>query len=369
VIARPETSIGAAPGASFQGLGLLDGGFTEAADVSADGSVVIGQARIHKGFVWTQLDGLASVGDLAGGSTTTNAMGISADGSIIVGQGSSANGFEAYRRTSDGMMIGLGDLPGGSFSSFASDISADGSIIVGAGNNGTLTAVRWTEATGFQSLGYLEAVQPLSAAIAISGDGSTITGIAVTDIGQEAFRWTSSTGMQSIHSGPAGSQTLATDISFDGSVIVGQVIVDYHTYRAFRWTQADGLTWLPDLPNMESGVAEAISGDGSLIGGWNATVAIYKTDAVLWIDGTPRSFQNMLANDFGLSAELNGWQLISIDAISADQHVFVGSGYAPDGGLQAWRAVITIPEPSRAKMCFSALACVAFVRLRARTAA
>ena len=51
---------------------------------------------------------------------------------------------------------GLGDLPGGSFSSQASGLSADGSVVVGSGVSAkSQEAFRWTQQTGMVGLGVL----------------------------------------------------------------------------------------------------------------------------------------------------------------------------------------------------------------------
>jgi probable HAF family extracellular repeat protein len=57
--------------------------------------------------------------------------GVSGDGSVVVG-GSFAYGYgyEAFRWTSDGGMVGLGDLPGGSFYSVVTGVSGDGSVVL-----------------------------------------------------------------------------------------------------------------------------------------------------------------------------------------------------------------------------------------------
>jgi len=58
------------------------------------------------------------LGNLPGGSFSSNAYGVSAYGAVV-GQGNSASGTEAFRWTSGGGMVGLGDLPGGLFGSNA----------------------------------------------------------------------------------------------------------------------------------------------------------------------------------------------------------------------------------------------------------
>ena len=52
------------------------------------------------------------LGDLPGGLSLSDARGVSADGSVVVGTSVSASGFEAFRWTQAGGMVGLGFLPG-----------------------------------------------------------------------------------------------------------------------------------------------------------------------------------------------------------------------------------------------------------------
>jgi probable HAF family extracellular repeat protein len=117
-----------------------------AVGVSADGSVVVGQrdssnSEVGGGeaFRWTADGGFTGLGDLPGGAFLSYASKVSDDGSVVVGfsvissdpNGIEAHGFEAFRWTADGSMVGLGDLPGGRFSSNGWDVSADGSVVVG----------------------------------------------------------------------------------------------------------------------------------------------------------------------------------------------------------------------------------------------
>ncbi len=85
------TSAGAAQ-PRFVGLGDLPGGgeFSEARDVSSDGSVVVGTSRSAaqpggEAFRWTAQDGMQGLGSLASTSPFSEAMAVSADGGTIVG--------------------------------------------------------------------------------------------------------------------------------------------------------------------------------------------------------------------------------------------------------------------------------------------
>jgi len=117
---------------------------------SADGSVVVGWAagvplttggRIpHAAFRWDAQHGMTSLGFLEGGDVS-KAQDVSADGSVVVGEGEIDNVRVAFiwdaehgMRRLDDALEALGvDLTGWSLSS-ATGVSADGSTIVGFGN-------------------------------------------------------------------------------------------------------------------------------------------------------------------------------------------------------------------------------------------
>ncbi|MDB9418679.1 PEP-CTERM sorting domain-containing protein [Microcystis aeruginosa] len=145
------------------GLGYLPGGgyyaASSATGVSANGSVVVGNSTSANGievlgwqeaFRWTQGTGMVGLGDLPGGIFWSSAQNVSADGSVVVGQSSGAYGLEAFRWTQGTGMIGLGSLPGGLFVSAATGVSADGSVIVGYSVGGEVFV--WNSTQGMRSL-------------------------------------------------------------------------------------------------------------------------------------------------------------------------------------------------------------------------
>jgi len=77
---------------------------------------------------------MTGIGDLPGGTFSSQAEGVSADGSVVVGGSVSASAcpscWEAFR-CEDGVMTGLGDLPGRKFNSFALAASTWGRRVVG----------------------------------------------------------------------------------------------------------------------------------------------------------------------------------------------------------------------------------------------
>jgi len=126
------------------GLGDLPGGsfHSRAYGLSPDGSVIVGwgvSASGDEACYWRKGDGAweytdpCGLGDLPGGGFHSEAYDISADGSTVVGRGQSASGLEAFRwkdlnengLVDPGEMIGLGS------NSIASGVSANGSVVVG----------------------------------------------------------------------------------------------------------------------------------------------------------------------------------------------------------------------------------------------
>lgn len=188
-----------------------------------------------KAFRWTQAAGIQDLGTLAG-DNWSEARGVSQDGSVVVGQSAaatfapdgtfvSAGDEQAFRWTQADGMAGLGKLAGAAFSR-AYGVSGDGSTVVGASGTGAVyEAFRWTQATGMTGLGKLTGAST-SVAKAASGDGSIIVGQSGTD----AFRWTSADGMQKLsdYLTSRGANlsywtalTDATGIAYDGKTIVG----------------------------------------------------------------------------------------------------------------------------------------------------
>ena len=198
-------------GEGMVGLGDLPGGYTfsRARGVSPDGSVVVGfgySASGYEAFRWVDLNGNGLVdpdekldnhpesglGDLPGGNFYSDAMDVSADGSVVVGYAYSASGHEAFRWTAGGGMVGLGDLPGGDFVSDARGVSADGSVVVGSGTSALgYEAFIWDDANGMRNLrdvlvddyGLDLTGWTLSQAFGVSADGLTIAGCGTNPAG------------------------------------------------------------------------------------------------------------------------------------------------------------------------------------------
>lgn len=193
------------------GLGFLSGGSLEssAIGVNNDGSVVVGwssRASGSEAFRWTQAGGMVGLGYLPGccvssgpfASAGSIAFAVNGDGSVAVGSSDSASGIQAFRWTQTGGMAGLGVLPGGYSSSAAYSVNSDGTVVVGVswqaccGSDG----FRWTQTGGMQSLtDWLSAAgvslagwAKLGWVTGVSADGSVVVGQGKRDNGMgEAF--------------------------------------------------------------------------------------------------------------------------------------------------------------------------------------
>jgi probable HAF family extracellular repeat protein len=159
----------------------LGSGTDRARDISGDASTIVGrgtsggssQAYRHQGGIVTYL------GDLPGGTVSSEAWAVNGDGTVIVGRGNSATGDEAFR-WQNGSMQGLGDLDGGAFASEAHDVSPDGSIVVGWGSSASGTeAFRWQNDV-MTGLGLLDGSYATHA-YGVAADGTLIVGEAITN--------------------------------------------------------------------------------------------------------------------------------------------------------------------------------------------
>ena len=204
-----DTQPNAEPSEAFHwnpvdGMVGLGGGIpiTQATAVSADGLVVVGDiihgdSGLREAFRWTLEEGIVALGDLYSGSSAedSEARDVSADGSVIVGLALSDNANnnpEAFRWTSNAGMGGLGDLPGGLFLSEARGVSAHGLVIVGESmTDSGMVPFIWDNIYGIQSLRFLfEDFYDLDltgwileGATGISNDGTTIVGWGINPSG------------------------------------------------------------------------------------------------------------------------------------------------------------------------------------------
>jgi len=215
-------------------LGTLGGTFSSAADVSADGEVVVGQSykagdTVFHAFRWTQ-GTMTDLGTLGGNFSQANA--ISADGEVVVGFSHTVPDdvvSHAFRWHA-GKMQDLGTL--GGTNSVALDVSATGSVVVGHAKiqgDGATHAFLWEDGA-IRNLGTLGGADSL--ALAVSADGDVVVGTSqITNSSAfQAFRWTANGGLQKVTdwlldagvSVPYGWDLMsATDVNANGNVLVG----------------------------------------------------------------------------------------------------------------------------------------------------
>lgn len=263
---------------------------SQAAAVSADGSVIVG-AAINPEFDngpggfgpeavrWAN-DEITGLSELPGGIHFSWAFNASADGTTIVGLSADAAGDQPFRWNAAEGMIALPTLPGDEGQSGAFDVSADGAVIVGQSRSAQGTqAFRWTELDGTTGLGYLPGGNVRdSSAMAVSAEGTVVVGrssSARAEAASEAFVWTETTGMQSIRqilldqgvtSIADWHLEVATDIADDGRTIVG------YGQNPVGRTEA----WIAVLPPSEPAIPGDLNGDGvvnvldllALLSGW-----------------------------------------------------------------------------------------------------
>ncbi|MEX2141627.1 MAG: PEP-CTERM sorting domain-containing protein [Pirellulales bacterium] len=337
--------------ATFTPLGFFGGTTSQAYDVSADGSVVVGTVRnvsngINRVFHWTAGQSLLNGnGDFP--------VAVSADGRVVVGTHLTPTfSLEAFRWTVGGSFETLGLLPGaGSTRSDAFDVSADGSVVVGVGSIGVnREAFRWTSETGFVTLGDLPGGPVDSGAFGISADGRVVVGQGNIATASQGFRWTEETGIVGIPFPPGGNSGIARRVSVDGSVVVGVSAFPQpgggSAFEAFRWTESEGMIGLGDLPGgLIFSDAKDVSQDGSVIVGVSNTpredgvpldAAFYWTEQL----GMINLRDALIA---GGATGLEGWWLFEARGVSADGLTVAGWG-RHDGRMEAF--VATVPEPS-----------------------
>jgi len=227
-------------------LGVPDGTYRSFAyDISADGKVVVGFARVKsnygiddRGFLWTRDRGFILVNNPGG--VYSEAYAISQDGLTMVGSRWRLGGapLDATQWTLAGGPLDLGVWVGNNVIPLALDVSDDGSVIVGFRSD--YQAFIWRRDSGLTYPGTLGGNQ--SRALGVSANGSIVVGWAQdSNRKRRAFRWTQETGMQNL-----GAAVLIDNISFsydnseawgispNGNVIVGIAYDDFNQAVGFR---------------------------------------------------------------------------------------------------------------------------------------
>ncbi len=141
-------------------------------------------------FRWTPTGGLQDLGLTTGSESIAIAM--SADGAVIVGEARDASGFwRAFRWTESTGMQDVGTLGGPESAAFA--VNKDGSVIVGtsltSGSTGSNHSFVWTATNGMQDLKTIlhaagvhtaDKWVSLDALVGVSADGKVMTGYGLS---------------------------------------------------------------------------------------------------------------------------------------------------------------------------------------------
>ncbi len=254
----------------------LPGGDTisSANDVSADGSVIVGQGRSFAGpeaFRWTESLGFQPLGDLTGGSYSSSASSVSVDGSIIVGSSDALSGTQAFRWTLGEGMVALSGPPGGPWTTVAESVSANGKTIVGYARSQLDTdiyvAVVWDAANGFRPIADILRTNyrlPLTGwdlvqANGVSSDGTVIVGTGINAAGQrEAFRIAGFGLPELVLKGKNRVSTKSEKITLKGSAFddIGISRVEYRVGNRGRFEKVRGSSrWRIAVP-LASGVTK-----------------------------------------------------------------------------------------------------------------
>jgi probable HAF family extracellular repeat protein len=334
-----------------------------------DGSRFVGTIvrpdRTGQIFFWDPVGGTQLVPEPAGAWVA--AADISADGTTVVGHMSSTFLEQAYRWTSSGGYEPLGTLSAdlGFNYSYASSVSADGSVVVGLSQtSNSEDAFRWERSTGMVDLGTLGTSNPFyparSAANRISGDGSMIIG-GTTVVGldeQQMARWNKATGWENLGSVPESPRSAqATGMNTDGSIVVGSD--QGANYYGTIWTAAAGVQALPQLAGYSVDSADHVSDDGRLITGYVTS----PQRAVVWLK-IGGSYQIELADDYlqQLGFNLLGWKIANVTSLSPDGRIWAGSAVDATGLRHGYVAVLPVPEPTGIFVVSIALGALTVVR-------
>lgn len=247
--------------------------------ISADGSTIVGDGYNSKYSLsackW--VNGAVTFLPLVPTNVVWQATAVSSDGSVIVG-----NGGGHPVRYASGAAVSLG-LATGVTSATAMAVSADGTTVSGlASISGTNYVYRWTGANGMQVLAFPAGIVSALSFGGMSSDGQVcVANVEYTSGYSHVCRW-DGTGTPALLEQPSEDPyASAAAVSADGSIVAGSITGA--TESACIWS-GTSLTILPTPGNGGSAVADSISADGSKVVGYDDTLA----QAVLWSDTAPQ---------------------------------------------------------------------------------
>lgn len=427
----------------FQPLGFLTTEFgprSAAHAISLDGRVVVGESQFYGGnpsstqaFRYVRdpsgVGGtMAGLGVLdLGGNEQSTAYDLSADGSIVVGDATSSYGGlytirprEAFRWIADpsdpsglsGTMHGLGEFAGSTLRSEAFAVTPNGQYVVGRSLGSFPDYDQWpispgerprTESYDAPYLWYPEADQPfgpngtldplygyrdptyLSEVVGVDPEGNPLvlggteqpTSITGNNFRFQPYRWEAPqppsrfpTRTPTLPGDPAdvGFRGFVNGASSDLSILVGARRVigrpllsarnDVYAEATVAFADPDEPTGYrvvgldPDTNDQQNGIylkssqADAVSEDGRIIiGRWRGEFEDgndYRS--VIWIDADPnrRLDPRVLIRALDPDA-FEGWNLGRLTDISGDGRTIIGTGTNPEGQVEAY--LLNLPGP------------------------
>lgn len=329
-------------GAQLIWLPPLEGESDSAAfDVSANGEFIFGNSG-DTPVIWDR-QGNAIALQAPPGVMPTEFIGVSPDGLYAVGWGSRSgsefNGNTLIRWSAIGPPLELIGPPaetGMLLSATAVDVSTNGRVVVGSYPfDARIVPARWTADDGWQSLAP-SGVEGGGWSYAVSADGSAVAG----DFNGEAFRWTDTTGFESLGDLPGGGPfSTAYAMSDNGQYVVGASHTD-RGYEMFVWAEETGMQLVPGLPNdqpLPNRVPTGISDQGVIVG-----IEFSPSQTGFIVD--PQDGLKYLDQIVNVSMRE---QIGYATKISADGSTVVGLGKGPYGH-GAWVLSLNVPEPSGA---------------------
>lgn len=333
---------------------------------------------------------------------------VSADGSVVVGN--TDLNYETFRWTSATGIVPLGraTVPVITTGAGVPEVSADGTRISATiidDTNTMGTPGLWTLGLGWQQLmppGPADA-EPLDlyhgSSWGISGDGNSVVGLYWRSQPgglAHAMKWTSPTGAADLGSG--GESSRANGANYDGSVVVGwdeeptarnwQAAVWVNGVRAILTTNDafcsaeavtpngttivgnsyDTVSGVPDaaiwrwngtgwdeqqlgvLPGTDpifggNSVASDVSGDGSIVVGWNQ-FDFFGGTGFIWTQdlGLMSATDWLTASGVALDPD---FAVANLTGVSQDGSTVVGYGYDVNSGEYS-SFIVTVPEPASA---------------------
>jgi probable HAF family extracellular repeat protein len=262
------------------------------------------------------------------------------------------------------------------YSSRALALSNDGQVVYGYSFDASnkQVAFRWTQATGYVSLGLVAPSDTSSSPTprGVSSDGSVMIGTrflsaGVTTLG---YRYTTSGGFQTIPTLSGGTWSSALAVTADGNTVLVQADSSaFPNGEAAFWTPTGGYTLLgsPDASLRAEGGLGGLTSDGSAAVVAFANASNVPFTFILNHNGYLNLQSVLTAN----GVDLTGWSSLYADGISPDGRLIYGFGLhngSEEGfvaELPAGFVATAIPEPST-YAALAGLAALGFVTYRRR---